>query len=246
MSPDTTDHTDAVEALSRCRDRIDEIDRRLVELLNERTTIVEEIGRVKKEAKLAIYEPKRESQVFDNITSNNAGPLSGDGVKRIFERIIDEMRRVQKDRMIEATPTSGAGATRTYSDPDSGPASGGAGATCTSPDRPEPSAQTSPDGPEPSARTSPDRPESSARTSADRLTATAWTSVDRSGSSAQTSADQHEPSVPTSPDRWYESSARTSPDRPEPSAQISPDRPESSTRKSPITPSVSAGKDLKD
>lgn len=91
-----------MQALSQCRERIDEIDRRLVELLNERTIIVEEIGRVKKDAKLAIYEPKRETQVFDNITAHNAGPLSGDGVKRIFERIIDEMRRVQKDRMAEA------------------------------------------------------------------------------------------------------------------------------------------------
>jgi chorismate mutase-like protein len=86
-------------ALDRCRERIDEIDRRLVELLNERTSIVEEIGRVKREANLAIYEPKRESEVFDNITSHNSGPLTADGVKRIFERIIDEMRRVQKDRM---------------------------------------------------------------------------------------------------------------------------------------------------
>jgi chorismate mutase len=86
-------------ALARCRERIDEIDRRLVELLNERTSIVEEIGRVKKEANLAIYEPKRENQVFDNITSHNRGPLSGEEVKRIFERIIDEMRRIQKDRM---------------------------------------------------------------------------------------------------------------------------------------------------
>ena len=75
----------------------------MVELLNERTSIVEEIGRVKKEANLAIYEPKRESQVFDNITSHNSGPLTADGVKRIFERIIDEMRRVQKDRMAQTT-----------------------------------------------------------------------------------------------------------------------------------------------
>jgi len=96
MSPD------AHSALARCRERIDAIDRRLVELLNERTTIVEEIGRVKQQARLAIYEPKRESDVFDNITSHNRGPLSGDGVKRIFERIIDEMRRVQKDRMAAA------------------------------------------------------------------------------------------------------------------------------------------------
>jgi chorismate mutase len=95
----------AHSALARCRERIDEIDRRLVELLNERTVIVEEIGRVKKEASLAIYEPKRETEVFGNITLHNAGPLTADGLKRIFERIIDEMRRVQKDRMVDAAQT---------------------------------------------------------------------------------------------------------------------------------------------
>ena len=103
MSTDATDQTQAMGALARCRERIDEIDRRLVALLNERTSIVEEIGRVKKEANLGIYEPKRENQVFDNITSHNCGPLTADGVKRIFERIIDEMRRVQKDRMVAGT-----------------------------------------------------------------------------------------------------------------------------------------------
>lgn len=93
MSPDPT------QALARYRDRIDQIDRRLVELLNERTSIVEEIGRTKREAALPIYEPKRETQVFENITTHNGGPLTEDGLRRIFERIIDEMRRVQKDRM---------------------------------------------------------------------------------------------------------------------------------------------------
>src|ERR1700722_127456 len=92
---------DALQALARCRERIDEIDRRLVELLNERTAVVEQIGRAKREAALPIYEPKRETQVFDNIPSHNSGPLTEDGLKRIFERIIDEMRRVQKDRIVE-------------------------------------------------------------------------------------------------------------------------------------------------
>lgn len=95
--------SDANGALTRCRERIDEIDRKLVELLNERTSIVEEIGRIKQGAQLAIYEPKRESDVFENITSHNGGPLSAEGVKRIFERIIDEMRRVQKDRIVTGT-----------------------------------------------------------------------------------------------------------------------------------------------
>lgn len=90
---------DALQSLARYRERIDQIDRRLVELLNERTAIVEDIGRTKREAQMAIYEPKRESQVFDNITSHNDGPLTEDGLKRIFERIIDEMRRIQKDRI---------------------------------------------------------------------------------------------------------------------------------------------------
>jgi chorismate mutase-like protein len=101
MSPDSNGRSAALADLARCREKIDHIDRRLVELLNERTSIVEEIGRVKRGASLAIYEPKRETQVFENITSHNAGPLTADGVKRIFERIIDEMRRIQKDRMAE-------------------------------------------------------------------------------------------------------------------------------------------------
>jgi chorismate mutase len=88
---------DALEALARCRERIDELDRKLVELLNARTAIAGEIGNLKQKARMPVYEPKREEQVFANVTSHNRGPLTEEGVKRIFERIIDEMRRVQKD-----------------------------------------------------------------------------------------------------------------------------------------------------
>jgi chorismate mutase len=94
-------NADKQVALARCRHRIDELDRRLVDLLNERTAIAEEIGHLKKSADLPIYEPKRETQVFDNIVSHSRGPLTAEGLKRIFERIIDEMRRVQKDRMAD-------------------------------------------------------------------------------------------------------------------------------------------------
>ena len=94
---------DPQEALARCRARIDELDRRLVDLLNARTAIVGEIGSIKQQTQMPIYEPKREEQVFANITSHNRGPLTTDGVKRIFERIIDEMRRVQKDGQGEKT-----------------------------------------------------------------------------------------------------------------------------------------------
>ena len=87
------------QRLNECRMQIDALDVRLLELLNERTGIVLEIGRVKQELAAPIYEPKREEQVFQNVTSHNRGPLSDEAVKRVFERIIDEMRTVQQQRM---------------------------------------------------------------------------------------------------------------------------------------------------
>jgi chorismate mutase len=81
------------------RSQIDTLDRRLLDLLNERTSIVERIGRVKQERKLAVYEPKREDQVYANVLTHNRGPLPSDAVRRIFERIIDEMRTVQRNNM---------------------------------------------------------------------------------------------------------------------------------------------------
>ena len=86
--------------LDEYRVLIDDVDRRLVALLNERTRVVENIGRVKREAQLPIYEPKREDQVFANITCANHGPLTPEAVRSIFERIIDEMRSIQRQRML--------------------------------------------------------------------------------------------------------------------------------------------------
>ncbi|HEY1206363.1 MAG: chorismate mutase [Bryobacteraceae bacterium] len=92
---------DGLKALAGFRDRIDDLDRRILELLSERTRIVEEIGRVKRHLSLPIYEPRREDEVFENVTAHNHGPLSSDSVKRVFERIIDEMRNIQRLRMLE-------------------------------------------------------------------------------------------------------------------------------------------------
>lgn len=94
------DRETAFGILAGLRDKVDEIDRQLIELLNKRTSVVEEIGRVKHDAGLPIYEPRREDQVFENVTRHNAGPLTHDGVRRVFERIIDESRQVQRLRII--------------------------------------------------------------------------------------------------------------------------------------------------
>jgi len=89
----------ALKELEEFRSRIDAVDRSILLLLNERTKVVEEIGRVKQKAQLPIYEPRREDQVFENVSRHNAGPLTEQAVRRIFERIIDEMRGVQREQM---------------------------------------------------------------------------------------------------------------------------------------------------
>ena len=95
---------EAQAQLEQYRLLIDDVDRRIVALLNERTAVVENIGRVKREAKLPVYEPKREDQVFANITNANQSPLTHHSVRGIFERIIDEMRSIQRLRMIQTPP----------------------------------------------------------------------------------------------------------------------------------------------
>jgi chorismate mutase len=94
---------EARDALAARRVSIDDVDRRLVQLLNERTRIVEEIGRIKSSANLPVYEPKREDEVFANVIAANPGPLPHDSLKRVFERIVDEMRVIQKLKMKQET-----------------------------------------------------------------------------------------------------------------------------------------------
>ena len=90
----------SMEALAEYRKRIDVLDVKILGLLKERTRVVEEIGRIKQKLKMPIYEPKREDQVFHNVTTHNQGPLSAEAVQRVFERIIDEMRNIQRDKML--------------------------------------------------------------------------------------------------------------------------------------------------
>lgn len=92
MAPDDTSK-DAMEPL---RMRIDEIDLKLVELLNERADLANEIGRIKKDLGLPIYVPSREKQVLINVMQANGGPLPESAVRRLFERVIDETRSLER------------------------------------------------------------------------------------------------------------------------------------------------------
>jgi chorismate mutase len=81
------------------RSKIDDIDRRLVELLNERSRCVVEIGRIKAASGEALYQPDREKQVLDGVVHANPGPLPDAAIRRLFERILDEARSVERTVM---------------------------------------------------------------------------------------------------------------------------------------------------
>ena len=78
------------------RDKIDGIDERLIELLNERSRCAVEIGKIKRRESLPLYQPDRELAVIKNVLRKNHGPLDPSAIKRLFERIIDESRRVER------------------------------------------------------------------------------------------------------------------------------------------------------
>ncbi len=83
------------------RRRIDEIDRKLVELLNERSRCALEIGRLKHALAMPLYQPEREREILEAAERANQGPLPDTAVRRLFERILDEARAVERAAMHE-------------------------------------------------------------------------------------------------------------------------------------------------
>jgi len=85
--------------ISDWRKKIDDLDRKLVELLSQRAQAAHEIGRLKRDAGMPIYEPDREQAVFDNVRSINRGPLPDHDLLNIYERIMDIMRQIQREEI---------------------------------------------------------------------------------------------------------------------------------------------------
>ncbi|MHB2149007.1 chorismate mutase [Calditrichota bacterium LG25] len=85
--------------IEELRIKIDAIDRQLVRLLNQRATHANQIGEIKRRLGLPVYVPEREEQVIENVKKSNPGPLSGEAIGRIYERIIDESRRLEREEM---------------------------------------------------------------------------------------------------------------------------------------------------
>lgn len=87
---------DRGRTLDELRERIDQLDAELIRLLNERAACALEIGRTKVSLGLETYQPGREHEVLRRVRERNPGPLDGEAVTRLFERIIEEARRLEQ------------------------------------------------------------------------------------------------------------------------------------------------------
>jgi chorismate mutase len=84
------------ERIEALRQRIDAIDAQLMRLLNSRSACAVEIGKVKRTLGLPVYSPEREAAILERVARENPGPLDSGAVRRVFERIIDEGRRLER------------------------------------------------------------------------------------------------------------------------------------------------------
>lgn len=84
------------EEIVAWRRRIDVIDTQLMGLLNSRSACAVEIGRIKRALGLPIYSPEREAEILARVMRENPGPLDPLAVRRVFERVIDESRRLER------------------------------------------------------------------------------------------------------------------------------------------------------
>ncbi len=82
--------------IAKWRRKIDALDLELLRILGDRARCAIEIGKIKRRLDLPIYDPRREEQIVRDMLRLNQGPLDAQGVRRLYERIIDESRRIER------------------------------------------------------------------------------------------------------------------------------------------------------
>jgi len=82
--------------IQRLRKKIDSLDEELLILLNRRTKLAQEIGKIKQLLGIPVYSPEREAEIMELVQASNKGPLSKAAIRRLFERIIDESRSLER------------------------------------------------------------------------------------------------------------------------------------------------------
>lgn len=92
---DSSETQDRIQAL---RERVDVVDRELVRLLNERARLVQEMGAFKREAGIALFDPKREEEILQRVVDENPGPIYDSSIRDIFELIMHRIRDLEIER----------------------------------------------------------------------------------------------------------------------------------------------------
>ncbi len=82
--------------IDEIRTAIDRLDDELLKIFNQRAALALKIGEIKKVSGLAIYDPEREKKIFLRMKRENPGPLDDQAIVRLFERVIDESRRLER------------------------------------------------------------------------------------------------------------------------------------------------------
>jgi chorismate mutase len=83
-------------SIDEIRERIDRLDSELLRIFNERASLALKIGEIKKGLELPVYDPAREKRIFNRMTADNPGPLDDQAIVRLFERVVDESRRLER------------------------------------------------------------------------------------------------------------------------------------------------------
>jgi chorismate mutase len=101
---------DLARLLAPLRRRIDELDDRLLDLLNERARLALAIGLEKRRAQVPVYDPRREEEILNRLAGLTSGPLPPLAVRRLFERILDESRRLERvSALVRESGSNGGG-----------------------------------------------------------------------------------------------------------------------------------------
>jgi chorismate mutase len=90
--------------LEELRRSIDDLDGRILELVAERVRVVLAVGQYKRKHSIAVYDPDRERKMLDRLCGQARHPLDADTVRRIFERLIDESRRIEQHSIAPPPP----------------------------------------------------------------------------------------------------------------------------------------------
>ncbi len=82
--------------LDDLRRGIDAVDQQILKLLHERVRLVMAVGEYKRERGMPVYDPDRERALLERLCNAAEPPLDADTIRRIFERLVDESRRIEQ------------------------------------------------------------------------------------------------------------------------------------------------------